>query len=303
MAEKRFTLSVRFGRPKNDTNSIFCFNRQRYSGRHEDARSASWSNRHSVFCTSSAAIADATATRLQLTNSSSKKATLISICSIEDQTRLIMWQNLFDPPFVLPPKHAALFRIAAAVLSDTVGWTPLEEDWEGTGHFDRLTQGQKQQAILKVAKALLDPAASAPEVTAAIAAAVDAIYNEIIVLVESEMGEEIRIRQMILEALAEINYWDEMSKSLEPGEEAEVPVQAESEDNENWYFLIDQLRETILDDYDFTMEEEFMDMSPETADLLKKNMNIDPDYFVDVIEDPGPERLAEIQRELRSLVY
>jgi hypothetical protein len=49
----------------------------------------------------------------------------------------------------LSPSHAAVFRAAACVLSDGIGWPPdagLSET--GFTAFDRLTQGQKQAAIL-----------------------------------------------------------------------------------------------------------------------------------------------------------
>jgi hypothetical protein len=213
-----------------------------------------------------------------------------------------MWQKLYDPPFVLPPKHAVLFCVAAAVLSDTVGWTKLDEDWEGDGYFDRLTQGQKQQAILIVAKSLLDATVEPPDVTAAIAATVDAIYNELIVLVESEMGDSTATRQMILDALSEVDFWEELNEGLDPGAEPEVPVSADSEDHETWNYLIDHLRETVLDDYDFDMEHKFLDLPPDQCQLLKSQMNIAPNYFVDVIDDPSVHRLEEIQREFLLLV-
>jgi hypothetical protein len=59
----------------------------------------------------------------------------------------------------------------------------------------------------------------------------------------------------------------------------------------------------ILDDYDFSMEKNFMDMPPDEAAALKRQLNIDPDYFVAVVEDPTPERAAEIQREIRAYLY
>jgi len=58
-----------------------------------------------------------------------------------------------------------------------------------------------------------------------------------------------------------------------------------------------------LEDYDFDMEDKFLDMPPTKAAALKKRMNILPDYFTAVPEDPKPERLAEMARELRSLLW
>lgn len=44
-----------------------------------------------------------------------------------------MWYTYFDPPFVLAPKHAAVFRLAAVTLSDFIGWESEEDDWAEMG--------------------------------------------------------------------------------------------------------------------------------------------------------------------------
>lgn len=94
-----------------------------------------------------------------------------------------MWQPLYKPPFVLSAKHAAVFRFAARNLSRIIDERDNEDNaWPGIGIavFDKLTQGQKQVAILTVARALLDPAIEPPEVTAVLAGTVDAIYVHLI---------------------------------------------------------------------------------------------------------------------------
>src|SRR4051812_44588362 len=104
----------------------------------------------------------------------------------------IMWQNYFDAAFILPPKHAALFTMAAAFLSDNIGWEceQTDDDAIGIAAFDRLTTGQKQTAIFEVSRALLRPDVDPPRVTAALVATVDAIYRELLTLIELEMGDE-----------------------------------------------------------------------------------------------------------------
>jgi|ERR1022692_3862146 hypothetical protein len=216
-----------------------------------------------------------------------------------------MWQSLYDPPFVLPPKHAAVFRLAAGTFSDLVGWEKWEDDWDGIGIavFDNLTQHQKQAAILTVAKALLDSACEPPAVTAVLAGTVDAIYFHLESSIELEMGHETTVRQMILEALDEMDYWNQINSGLGPGEEPTPRQTPDSEDMDEWNELLEAMRTEILDDYDFSMEDQFMDMPPDQAAALKNQLNIDPDYFVALIEDPTPERLKEIRAEIKAYLY
>jgi hypothetical protein len=216
-----------------------------------------------------------------------------------------MWHTYLDPPFVLPPKHAAVFRIAAGMLSDFIGWESWEDDWPGMGisAFDTLSQFQKQAAILAVAKALLDPKTDPPTVTAALAGTVHGIYVHLESSIEMEMGHETEVRQLILESLDECDYWNDVNSGLEPGEKPVKRPLAACRDMAEWGEFVEALRTIILEDYDFSMEKEFMDMPPDKAAALKRQLNIDPDYFVAVVEDPTPERVAEIRRELHSLLY
>jgi hypothetical protein len=217
-----------------------------------------------------------------------------------------MWPRFHEPPLVLPPRHAAVFRRSAASLSDQVGWDDFADDWADTeiAVFDSLTQGQKQAAILFVAKALLIPEVEEPAVTAALAVTVDVIYRELLTLIEIEMSlsGETTARRMVLEALAEMEYWEKVNSSLEQHEEPVRPPGPESTDYAEWSFLVDTLRQEILEDYDFEMAKTILDLPPDLAAGLKRQMNIDPDYFVAVVEDPSPERLQEVRSELRALL-
>ncbi len=222
-----------------------------------------------------------------------------------------MWQK-FDEPFVLGPKQAAVFRDAAACLSDLVGWAESENDISdmGIAVFDNLSQGQKQVAILTVAKALLDPKVDPPTVTAALAATVDAIYCQLECLIEMETDRdendeagETSIRQMLLDAVEETNYWKEVNDARGPGDKPITPLSAESDDIDRWKDMIESLRTEILEDYDFEMDHDIADMDPDQAKELKDLMNINPDYFVAVVEDPIPEQLTQIRSEIRRLLY
>ena len=201
-----------------------------------------------------------------------------------------MWSRLYEPPLVLPPKHAAVFRYAASILFDlTEDLGDDDSDTDGDV-FERLTRGQKLAAILVVAKALLDAASEPPELTAALAATGWAIYDylESAITIEMDSGET-TVRKMVLEAVEEL------------GERE--PLAPESSDMDKWSELVEALRyEVLLDDHDFKMESMFLDAPPDKAAAAKAEMHIDPDYFVTPVEDPSPQRLREIRTELKSLL-
>jgi hypothetical protein len=200
-----------------------------------------------------------------------------------------MWSNL-EPPLVLLPKHAAAFRYAASILSDlTEALEDDESDADGDV-FERLPRDQKLAAILVVAKALLDAASKPPEITAVLAAAASAIYHQLETAISIEMDAgETTVRKMVLEALEELG---------EP-----EPLTPEISDMDRWLELVEALRyEVLLDDHDFEMESMFLDAPPDEAAALKARMNINPDYFVTPVEDPSPQRLRVIRKELRRLL-
>lgn len=140
--------------------------------------------------------------------------------------------------------------------------------------------------------------------TAVLAGTVDAIYRELqgIIEMEIDMGEGTRFREMVLAALDEKGYWDEVNSAQDPDAEADVPPSADCCDFSEWEHLIDSLRTDVLEDYDFDMEGEFLDLPPDQVAVLKQTLNIRPDYFTVVIEDPTGEKVAAIRREVRILL-
>ena len=206
----------------------------------------------------------------------------------------------------LSPSHAAVFRAAASVLSDGIGWPPEADLMGETGFtaFDRLTQGQKQAAILEVSRALLLPEAKRPRMTAALAATIAAIYSEYQGLIESEIEcseGSTADRAMLLAALKEVNFWD--SRDMLPGDEVERAPSQDCNDLKVWEDLLHSLRMVVLPDDDFEMEEGFLDLSPAKGAMLKDHLGIQHDYFVAVPDDPKTERLEEIRHELRELLW
>jgi hypothetical protein len=174
----------------------------------------------------------------------------------------------------------------------------------GVGVFDQITQAQKQATILVVAQALLDPNAKPPKVNAVCAGTVDAIYRELrgCIEIEIDTSNESIIRAMVLEALEEMRYWDYEETDLEPGEEPFMPPNPKCTDYGEWSPLVDALWDEVLEDCDFDMEEGFLDMPPAEAEVLKKKMNISPDYFRTIASDPTKDQLLKIRGQLRNLL-
>lgn len=216
-----------------------------------------------------------------------------------------MWAKLFEPAMILPPKHARLFREAVWYLSDQIGWEEWGDLWgEDMSVFDRLTQAQKQSVLLEVTRALLDERAEAPPVTAVRAAAVDQVYRTIedMITFDIETDGGTHTREMLLGAMDEANYWENVNRSLPPDERPVMRPLPTCSDINEWADLLESLRTTVLEDRDFDMDAQFGDMAPEAAADLKRLMSITPDYFTHVPDDPTAERLRQIRRERLDLV-
>ena len=217
-----------------------------------------------------------------------------------------MWFRWGEPDFVLPPKHASVFCDALRYLSEVIGWEDWETDgWEtGIAVFDRLTQGQKQVALLAVARALLQTSVPPPKVTAYLAATVAVVYETLLALIELDIATDNRrteLRRGVLAALDEMDYWTGGNEAPPSGEEQLEPPSARCADRHIWADLVEDLRTEVLEDYDFDLEPSVLDLAPEASAALKLSLNIDPDYFTDTPEDPAPERLEAVRRELHAL--
>ncbi len=215
-----------------------------------------------------------------------------------------MWPKLGEPDLVLPAKHAVIFRAALAHLSDLIGWEDGEDDTFETGVavFDRLTPGQKQAILLAAGRALLHTEAPPLHITACLAGAVAAVYETLLGLLELEMEtKRTRLRRQVLAVLDEMGYWTAVNDGRLPDEEPFKRPRPTCADLPVWMDIVEDLRTTVLDDYDFDMESSFLDVAPDAAAELKRTMNIAPDYFTDIPEDPTPKRLRDVHRELLEL--
>ena len=216
-----------------------------------------------------------------------------------------MWACRTDAEQILPPQHALVFRVALGCLADFIGWEDWASPWEsGLSAFDRLTAGQQQAVLGTVGRALLQTQAPAPRVTAVLAATVRAIYDTLFSLIETDVRSEDRppdLRQQVLAALEEINYWSQVRDGRTTQEPPSDPIAPGCDDLEQWANLIDVLREEVLEDEDYALEDNLIDLEPRTAAAMKHLLAIDRDYFISVPEDPTPERLVELLREVLAL--
>jgi hypothetical protein len=171
-------------------------------------------------------------------------------------------------PFILPPKHASVFRAAAADFSEYAD--ALEDAGADETVFEGLTLGQKQLAILLVARALLDPAIEPPRITAVLAETMAAIYHHLqtMVAIEIDGGEGTKVRRMLLDALDESD------------QEPRAPLIPACQDTKEWCEIVESLE----------------------AAALKALSQIRPDYFVTTIADPSPQYLERIRQVLWSLL-
>ena len=137
------------------------------------------------------------------------------------------------------------------------------------------------------------------------AGTVHAIYcqPECLIEIEAFDREETMMRQMLLEAIAETDYRNEVNDGHGPDDAPIIPLSANSDDLDRWHDLIECLRTEGLADYDFELDRNIADMNPDQAEVLKTFLDINPDYFVAVVEDPAPQRLAQIRSEMRDLLY
>ena len=165
--------------------------------------------------------------------------------------------------------------------------------------FFNLEPRQQLAVLLDVGSALLEEDYPAPKMTAVREAAVAAIYDTLYTLTEIEIdGERMGmkpgpIRKSILEIVPTI-------VDDEYLEEFPLP-DASCQDMSEWDSLIEVMRSHVLGDQDWDMEEDFVDLAPEKAELLKKMCTIPDDYYTDVAPDPTESELAKIRKGLTEL--
>jgi hypothetical protein len=175
---------------------------------------------------------------------------------------------------------------AAWCLTDDVRtWMQLG-DQPGTGIllFDQMTGEQKIVMLDKVLSLLLDPKIKPPPSTALLDATVAAIYVQIRWLIEIEIDMQkdpidedddfTSDRTAVVLALTE---------NPAPDEEPypDLP-DADCTDMDTWELAIESLRDRVLADEDWLMDNLMLDLPPEKSRELKQGLGIRNNYFIDV---------------------
>lgn len=94
------------------------------------------------------------------------------------------------------------------------------------------------------------------------------------------------------------------NEGLEPEEIEEYLAtdEEEGDDLDHWNSILESLADQLLDDRDFEMASTLMDADPEIAAVIKKELGIKPDYFLETASDPDKDSAPRLFRELAALV-
>jgi len=206
------------------------------------------------------------------------------------------WHTPRGDRFLHGPE-AELFCEALTVLTNWIDGD-VDEDQRlyecGIPAFDSVTPCGQLALLADVGFALLRETDRCPRLSAVSESTVGAIFLAMEQSVQHEIDNEFELpdgvfwRQRILQAVRCIDA------------ELEVP-DTDCSDFDEWEFLVDVLRDTILWDRDFEAEPTFVDADPTEVKDIKIDMGIGKDYFCEVAPDPSDKELETIRLRLRSL--
>lgn len=202
-----------------------------------------------------------------------------------------MWDTT-DGVRILQGAESTLVRNTIHELVDVIRAAKADDESARVGVmlFDELSWEQQLAMLLRVAKQLFDPFLPPPPKSALMDATVAAIYAQMRIGIEIEIdfqqsateidGNDTARRQEIVNALIE-RYPDR------DWLDAECVVADE------WDLAVDVLRNWVLADEDWNLQNLSIDLDPENANLFKASLGIDRDYFIDIPPD-GDERPPRI---------
>ena len=159
--------------------------------------------------------------------------------------------------------------------------------------FDTLTYPQRIAVLHQVAEALFREAAPMPELTAVLEGAAGAVIQSVRLLVEGEVqgvtGGDRSLRMLVHTACRDLG----VEQAFDPS----------SADTDEWAFCVDCLHDAILWDSDYLIEDTFVDLPPEEAQVLKKDMGVADEYFLSVAPEPKADRVAALLADLETLCH
>ncbi|MDR0610709.1 MAG: hypothetical protein LBG58_11405 [Planctomycetaceae bacterium] len=229
-----------------------------------------------------------------------------------------MWRTPFGTK-TFSGTYALMLARGILELIDRIQESLDEEDDDfRVGHraFDCLTLEQKIWTLHKVTHGLLDKKTPACELSAFVEATIACIFCvlEDGVMIEIDMANDYDdapeensddsydrfywrktlfapYYELIKEDNATETSEGEKSENNEKKEEIE-PIDAESEEEDDWEMVIEILESQVLWDADYDLDE-FEDIDPDKSDLLKRLLGMHDAYFSSIPNDPAhPEALA-----------
>jgi hypothetical protein len=185
-----------------------------------------------------------------------------------------------------------LVREALGALVDMV--RDDEGVWQfGAAPFDDLRPNQKLSLLAQIGSALFRDEEPMPPLTAALEAAVGAVYEAIRVMVEMEIDQ--------LPEWRESPSWRELVLVACRERGIEEVLDAESQDLDEWEVMIASLADGVLWDEDWRDDPNLLDVDPEIGRGVKELLGIDKDYYVAVPPDPTDEEMEGIWKTLHEL--
>lgn len=196
---------------------------------------------------------------------------------------------------VLEPKEAVLFTESLLDLLEDFNLSDDDDYLLGISAFDNLTYGQKISVLSTVANGLLRTEVPMVSLTAALEAAIAAVFEHLKNLIIIEMDDEqpqTYWRQIVIAARKEAQ-----------GEEIPAP---DCDNYCEWDLQLECISEGILWDVDYEIEHLFADRSPAEASALKQMAGINEGYFLYIPEDPKDNeikgKLAKLRKLCRSVL-
>jgi hypothetical protein len=206
-----------------------------------------------------------------------------------------MWEAQ-DGTRVLTGMRATVFADAAdwllSALEGTQGEYPT-----GIASFDDLTHGQKVSCLGTIIRGLLQEEVPAVEPTAALEAAIVAVYRELWSLTATEIDDlelGTTFRERIVAAVRE--------RARECGYDPAWIPDLTSTDERLWLEQIGRLQAEILEDADDATAESVADLPGNYAREIRQILGISDEYLFTIPDDWKDEQIRHQTAELHALL-
>ena len=207
--------------------------------------------------------------------------------------------------------EAYLVRELVHYLHDQilVGIEIGEPHFSDVSVFDSLQPTQQLAMLHTVAEGLLDSSKAPPKLTATCEGTIYAIFRELETLIEAEVGFEQQLAKSShrLRALAR----DAWIGGCQQSNEKNVLGNAEltgtnipdlkCTDMEQWTDFVELIADHILWDRDFQFENIVGDASPDQAEVIKRQLGINNDYYSTIANDIREIDVERISAKIRLL--